>query len=269
MKMLFKYVPCKGFLKRIFRKLQMMALSGDAVQCPLCGWQGSRFMDGSWHKRAICPQCEGDIRHRLIMASFLYLDTYRSETFLTGKKILHFAPEPGIERYLHLITDTYVTADLFRQNVDRKIDISDMWEIPGDSYDIVIASDVLEHVFDYQRAIREIYRILRPGGTAVITVPQKDNLSVTYENSEITDPQERTKAFGEPTHLRIFGTDIISKLNSAGFLVNVVNAKSFEKKVSSRHVLEPAILSQHPLATNHRNLFFCYKEIRESNRFLA
>ena len=84
-----KYDLCKVILKKIFRKIHMMILSGDSIQCPICGWRGSRFKDGSWHKRAICPQCDGDIRHRLIMASFLYLSQYRSETFLAGKKILH------------------------------------------------------------------------------------------------------------------------------------------------------------------------------------
>jgi SAM-dependent methyltransferase len=39
------------------------------------------------------------------------------------------------------------------------------------AFDLVIASEVLEHIFDDQRAIREIARVLRPGGRAAITVP--------------------------------------------------------------------------------------------------
>ena len=255
-----KCVPVKGFLKGLARRLRMRWLAGDAVQCPICGWWGARFMDGSWHKRAICPQCEGDIRHRLVMASFRYLAPYRSETFLAGKKILHFAPEPGIAQYLRQLTKYYVTADLHQQGVDLKIDISDMPEIPDGSYDVVIAADILEHVTSYHQALREVHRILQPGGSAVITVPQKDNLEVTYEDPAITDPQERTRAFGELTHLRIFGADFPAKLASAGFRVSAVDAESFEEKTVFRHVLKPPVLSKHPLATNHRRIFFCFKK---------
>ena len=43
--------------------------------------------------------------------------------------------------------------------------------LPDDSMDIAIASDVIEHVEDDRGAVREMARVLRPGGTALITVP--------------------------------------------------------------------------------------------------
>jgi SAM-dependent methyltransferase len=39
------------------------------------------------------------------------------------------------------------------------------------SFDRVVASDVLEHVDDDAAAMREVLRVLRPGGRAVVTVP--------------------------------------------------------------------------------------------------
>jgi SAM-dependent methyltransferase len=42
---------------------------------------------------------------------------------------------------------------------------------PANSIDVVITSDVLEHVADPYLAHREIYRVLRPGGFHVFTVP--------------------------------------------------------------------------------------------------
>jgi len=49
----------------------------------------------------------------------------------------------------------------------------DVGDLPfaGGSFDLVLATDILEHVDDDRRAIREIARVLRPGGHALITVP--------------------------------------------------------------------------------------------------
>ena len=50
---------------------------------------------------------------------------------------------------------------------------ADARDLPVDagSYDLVVAFDVLEHIDDDHLAAREIYRVLRPGGTALIAVP--------------------------------------------------------------------------------------------------
>ncbi len=43
--------------------------------------------------------------------------------------------------------------------------------LPGESFDLVLAFDVLEHIEDDHTAARELVRVLRPGGRALITVP--------------------------------------------------------------------------------------------------
>jgi SAM-dependent methyltransferase len=43
--------------------------------------------------------------------------------------------------------------------------------LPDQSVDLVIATDVVEHVDDDQAAVAEIYRVLRPGGIVLFTVP--------------------------------------------------------------------------------------------------
>lgn len=44
---------------------------------------------------------------------------------------------------------------------------------PGGAFDLVICNDVLEHVADTEAVLREIYRVLKPGGTALTTVPNR------------------------------------------------------------------------------------------------
>lgn len=59
------------------------------------------------------------------------------------------------------------------------------------SFDAVILADVLEHVADERQTLSEIYRILRPGGVLIVTVPHKglfssfdiDNLSIALKRT--------------------------------------------------------------------------------------
>ena len=52
----------------------------------------------------------------------------------------------------------------------RKGDIRAM-PFPDESFDFVMATDVIEHVDEDRLAAREIARVLKPGGRALITVP--------------------------------------------------------------------------------------------------
>jgi SAM-dependent methyltransferase len=51
------------------------------------------------------------------------------------------------------------------------LDVRRMPEVPDATYDCVFCSGVLEHVDDYEAAMREITRILRPGGTLLLGLP--------------------------------------------------------------------------------------------------
>jgi SAM-dependent methyltransferase len=137
-----------------------------------------------------------------------------------------------------------------------------MQGVESGEYDLLIACDVLEHVKDDKLAMREVSRVLRGGGYAILTVPQKDGLEVTYEDPTITDPLERKKHFGQLDHLRFYGQDFPRFLEAAGFQVAVVDEKSFPEAIVKKHVLFPPILSTTPLATNYRKVFFAHKSLK-------
>jgi SAM-dependent methyltransferase len=44
---------------------------------------------------------------------------------------------------------------------------------PDESFDRVVTSEVLEHIWDCERAIAEMVRVLRPGGRIAVTVPTR------------------------------------------------------------------------------------------------
>ena len=193
------------------------------------------------------------------MAALQYTDDYSFNKLLRDLRILHFAPEPIISLKIKKEAAHYATADFFRTDCDYKLDMTNMQEIDNESFDIVIAFDVLEHVQNYQKALKEVYRILSPGGYGIFTVPQKDNLAVTYENQNVKTPEDRKKFFGQSDHLRIFGDDFPKNIENEDFKVNVINEINFTSEIVKKHVLYPSVLSKHPLVTNHRKVFICQK----------
>ncbi len=91
------------------------------------------------------------------------------------------------------------------------------------SYDVAIAHHVLEHIDDDRAAMREIFRILRPGGFAILTVPINATREHTYENPAITDPVLRALHFSAPDHRRYYGLDFETRLQEAGFTHRAVS----------------------------------------------
>jgi SAM-dependent methyltransferase len=182
------------------------------------------------------------------------------EALLCGKDVLHFAPEKVLRDRIRKSSGTYRTADSFApgysyKNIDLDLDISDMSRLPDESVDCLIACDVLEHVPDDGKALSEIYRILRPGGSCLLTVPQRDGALHTESDISPLSPEERERRFGQRDHYRIYGSDFVQLLEKAGFRVTVVDEKDFDEATVRRHVLFPPFLSDRPLATNHRKVF--------------
>jgi SAM-dependent methyltransferase len=145
-------------------------------------------------------------------------------TFFTEKhKVLHFAPEQAfLKRFKRLENLDYTTTDLNSPIADVKADICDL-PFENDAYDFIICNHVLEHIRDDKKAMQELYRVLAPGGTAILQVPYKATLEKTFEDDTITDRAERARIFGQYDHVRIYGMDYFDTLRSIGFQVEAIN----------------------------------------------
>lgn len=68
---------------------------------------------------------------------------------------------------------SYTTSDYgdAAEGCDRQLDVRAMPEVPDDAYDVLFCSGVLEHVDDLAAALRELWRVLRPGGVLLLGVP--------------------------------------------------------------------------------------------------
>jgi SAM-dependent methyltransferase len=116
----------------------------------------------------------------------------------------------------------YITADLESPLADVKLDVQAM-PFGEQEFDVVICNHVLEHVPDDRKAIGEVFRVLKPGGFAVMQVPTNYDMEMTYEDPSITDPAEREKHFRQKDHFRLYGRDYINRLTGAGFVISEDN----------------------------------------------
>ncbi len=136
-------------------------------------------------------------------------------------RVLHFAPEECLVRRLRSIPSIeYVTCDLYKQDVDRCIDITAI-ALPDAWCDVVLCSHVLEHVLEDVGAMRELLRITRPNGRVLIQVPMDAKAAATFEDATVVSEADRLRVFGQRDHVRIYGRDFPQRLRTAGFEVRL------------------------------------------------
>ena len=214
-----RHIPRK-YLQLINAPLMRIAgvfLRGNNVTCPIINRSYRKFLPyGRLNPRenALCPDSLSLERHRLL---WLYLNDQTN--FFTSKlRFLHVAPEQCfMKKFENQHGEGYITADIESPLAKVKMDIH---EIPfeDNSFDAVMCNHVMEHVDDDRKAMGEIFRVLKPGGWAIMQVPffspvQPD----TFENPSITDPREREKAYGQNDHVRLYGWDYPDRIRSVGF----------------------------------------------------
>lgn len=220
--------------RRFYSRLKRFYLSiGSSKVCPICGWTGHSFLKRSYlYKPAltsICPCCESSERHR-----FAYLAL---KEVLIGKyeKTLHIAPERCIEPWLRTISKEYLSADLCLPIAMQHMDITNL-PFKENAFSLIWCSHVLEHIDNDNKAISELYRVLRPSGIAVVMVPIYGDS--TYEDTQIKTPEERLRHFKQKDHVRLYGLDIRKRFEEVMFIVNLISTTTFSKDEKSRYMLE-------------------------------
>jgi SAM-dependent methyltransferase len=189
---------------------------GKTVVCPICESHFRIFLPyGRLKSRpnALCPNCLSLERHRLM---WIYLKE-RSSFFQEKLQVLHIAPEDCfIRRFEKLHGEGYITADIESPLAKVKMDIHSI-PFPEKTFDVVLCNHVLEHVRDDIQAMREIKRVLKPEGFAILQVPFFNPVAEkTFEDNSITDPREREKIFGQNDHVRKYGHDYSARIAASG-----------------------------------------------------
>ncbi|RPD38150.1 methyltransferase domain-containing protein [Chitinophaga barathri] len=221
----------KNLLKKtalpVYLRLRGMYYQGSKVECPVCKGKFSRFLEIGYNNRpAQCPRCRSNERDRTF---WLFLE--KNPDFLfPGVKMLHVAPEeiyykrfrkdPSIQytagdKFVTEYEDTYPADTIY-------LDLTDMNNIPDNTYDVILCSHVLSCIPDDAQAFREVRRVLKPGGKAILQVPVREDLPVTIEDLTLSDPQERISKFGDPNYVRFYGRDYEQRLLAQGLKTHFI-----------------------------------------------
>lgn len=214
---------------------------GSDVNCPCCGWEGTRFLPFRGRPNAICPRCGARERHRFLM---VHLKRHAS-SLGQRPRILHFAPEGALSRWLKgRAGGGYITTDLDPRNVNIAMDITNIL-FRDDIFDCVVCSHILEHVPDDTTAIAELHRVLHPGGSAFIMVPIYEMPEGrTFEDPSITSAEARLRAYGQIDHVRKYGDDFRDRLAAVDWTVTEYRTLELGDDVVRRHALGDRVIFQ-------------------------
>jgi len=248
----------RGYRHRRYHR-NLKAFRGANVYCPCCGKVFSRFdvhrVDKEYHDISmypaallcvVCPYCRSMPRHRILCD---YLDRHKEQHLRNDSNVLIFAPAYSVYLWFRSHKIKFLSTDIDDRLVDINMDIQ---KIPynDNEFDFISCDHVLEHVPDYQKAIAELFRVIKKNGTVEITVPLLPDLENTYEDESVTSYFDRAKAFGQFDHLRIFGRDFESKLEKAGFNVSLVDGDKCDERIAP--LTAPALY-------DYNKIFICRK----------
>ena len=184
--------------------------------CPACSSKVSEWTPGpAARPRASCPSCGSLERHRHLA---LVLSGLRP-LLITSSALLEASPQPQTKLVVDSIAPNlnYVRTDLVNL---RWVDVAaDGVALPfrDRSFDVVIHFHTFEHIPDDRAAMREVVRILKPGGFMLCQVPRRAGQQ-TDEDLSLT-PEQRQERYGQNDHVRIYGDDFEERLRASGFVV--------------------------------------------------
>ena len=164
-------------------------------------------------------------------------------------RMLHFAPEVALERNMKGLAGLERTRSDFSSPLPaERIDITDI-PFGDDTFDAILCLHVLEHIPAEDVALAELYRVLKPGGWAIIQSAFDPELEHTYEDPSIDTAEARARAYGQEDHVRVYGRDYGERLAKGGFKVTVDDYAAS---------LGPALVERYGLMAGE-NIYLCEK----------
>ena len=216
-KQLIKTIIPKSMLfkhERKFRFLFYQFYKGVSFQCNVCNKKLRKFIllkDGD----KLCPFCGSLSRTRRLWKIIT------AEYLKKGISILDFSPSRSLYRVLKNIkginySSTDISGDFLS---DFQYDITDI-NSGNDKFDLICCYHILEHIENDNQAMKELFRVLKKGGTSIIQTPFKEG--DIYEDPTFDTATERLKHFGQRDHVRIYSANgLKDRLVKCGFHVTI------------------------------------------------
>lgn len=204
-----------------FRKLLKPFYKGKNHECTICSAHLKKF--AVLHNgQLICPVCGSLPRTRR-------LSQLLDQEFLKPRMtFLDFSPSRMLYKKWKKRNDiSYFPTDFENEFLsDYQFDITNV-STESEKFDLIVCYHILEHIVDDKKAMSELYRVLKNGGTALIQTPFKDG--EIFEDYNIVTPEDRLKHFGQQDHVRIYSVSgLKERLQSVGFKAEV---KVFDENI--------------------------------------
>ncbi len=196
------------------RGIYYLLYRGEKYHCNICDRKLRKFIPVTGGDK-LCPRCGSLSRNRRLY------DVLQKGYLRKDLTVLDFSPSRNLYRVLKANEDIqYISSDFAGEFLsDRHYDITRI-ELPDKSVDLVICYHILEHIDDDSRAMSELYRILKTGGTCLVQTPFKDG--DIYEDPLIRTSEERQKHFGQADHVRVYSVQgLKNRLALSGFHVEI------------------------------------------------
>jgi SAM-dependent methyltransferase len=186
-----------------------------AVECPICGWTGPKFGPAyyvdAYRENVHCYRCGSTDRCRLVK---LYVERHLADFFATPRRrVLDIGPVRYSRSFFPDDAD-YLSFDLYSELAMVRGDLCAA-PLPDASADLWLCFHVLDLIPDDQAAMRELFRVLAPGGIGLLD----HVMSWTGPTEEFGGPRARDSG-----HLRRYGVDLPDRLRAIGFGVTIVDA---------------------------------------------
>lgn len=236
------YRACILLFTNNYYKLIYLRYKGKGFTCNFCGSSYQKFVSeypskkiataidnneviAGYGENVFCPNCMSKNRERLVLAIL------QNFIAIENKKILHFSPEKHVFNYISRKADV-TTVDIspgFYKNIDSSIVYADATNLnfSNEVFDVIIANHILEHIPRDLLAMKEMYRVLKKHGVALLQVPYSERLATTIEEPLINDSSRQELLFGQKDHVRIYAlSDYTKRLKITGFKVEVLPPES-------------------------------------------
>jgi len=206
---------------------------GKKHKCNICNRELKSFVEIENDK--LCPSC-GSIKRTRRLWEILTDDFLKD-----NKKILDFSPSRSIYRLLKKSDNIYISSDLSGDFMaDNSFDITKI-DSEDENFDLIICYHILEHVEEDEKAMSEIWRVLRKNGICIIQTPFKEG--DIYENSSITSDEDREKHFGQSDHVRVYSINgLVSRLENAGLKVETKSYNEESENSCGFHEKETVLI---------------------------
>lgn len=215
--------------------------SDSKFVCPICGNTKYPLLDvgsdfpvvyelqiiGAGNRAQKCHDCKSSDRDRLAYLYFKYEGLFQQD--MRSITLLHIAPEDCIaQEFRKNPKVSYLAVDSFEHGYTypsyiQEMNILDLC-FPNDHFDWLICNHVLQDIQDDLLAMKEILRVLKPGGKAMLQVPISPKLKNTLEYQGVLTLEESQALYGQRFHKRVYSKQgFTHKLKTIGFEINVFN----------------------------------------------